>query len=1009
MGPMMNRKRNLASKLFGLILACGLNAAAVTSITSGPIVVGIHPTRARFVWTTDISTSSRYVKLGTFSPPSTSYTGQTSSDRLHSISVSGLAAGTTYYYQVCNNDGGEVCSTTATFNTQSLPAQWPETAVLPDESWDTSVPTQTGTTWYVGSDCNDPTTGFLARWNSASWGDTIVIPAGTKCIGTYKLNGKAPDTQTPHRWIVIRSDGKLPPEGTRVDPSYQPQMATFISNHPKVTDATLGSSSPTPANCIVGAFIWNLGDTDALGFKLWRCTVASSGISVSSVTGDGVSPIVVTSSGHGLTNGTYIYISGVGGNTAANGSYKVASATTDTFALEYIYDSWDSTVGNGNYTGGGTIKRFQWEKVSYSSGTNLPPTCTAGSWFVLTSGYGTIRKDRSYWCTETNTWTQINLEYSLSAGNQTAAIDASCWWNDCGSYPVKYVRFVGIEFTLPTLPYDSPLDLRGTPERYLYYWNNLVSFDSENDHVILDRCYVHGNSNGNARGMALGAVTAAGGYFAVLDSYFDDLAVWETAERNSVVSYSSAIYGSSVGTGPIKIQNNFFDAPGVSVFYRDDHSLVLADAHVPHDIVVRGNHFRWNRKWRYDESDSGSALEHVVVRHLLEFKLGKRILVEGNIFENTWTKINNAAAVLLSPRLTGSVYQNGSLNNDTFTCTYGAPTWKPCAEVSVGEWVYIAASGHNKLYQVAAKGVNSFTLSGMSGATGSASFMRLETGVTLSDVTLRYNVFGCDYAGWGCDPDSKGVANGIWITGSTKYNPMQNLAQRFTIHDNIFARRCNEGNGWACADHYWSTYQYGWGGGSMLRIDYGVESVIFRHNTIADDGSGLGGTVLGLYNDLSRREGGLKYTDNIVFWGPGGASGHAVSVGSSYYGTAALNWDIVQGSAPDWQYDHNVWSIGFAVPSSAPYGPYPSGKWTWRTDQSGAFPFTDATGYNFTVTSTYRSTDTCVSVPGDCTTDGKDIGSDYQAVLLALGFGGAGTETKFEGYLKVEGYLEVQP
>jgi hypothetical protein len=58
-------------------------------------------------------------------------------------------------------------------------------------------------------------------------------------------------------------------------------------------------------------------------------------------------PIVVTSNGHGLTNGTRVTVAGVLGNTNANGTFTVANVTTNTFELE-------GSAGNGAYTSGGT-------------------------------------------------------------------------------------------------------------------------------------------------------------------------------------------------------------------------------------------------------------------------------------------------------------------------------------------------------------------------------------------------------------------------------------------------------------------------------------------------------------------------------------------------------------------------------------------------------------------------------------------------------------------------------
>lgn len=59
------------------------------------------------------------------------------------------------------------------------------------------------------------------------------------------------------------------------------------------------------------------------------------------------SPIVITSANHGLTTGDSITVSGVTGNTAANGTYAINVLSTNTFQL-------NGSTGNGIYNGGGS-------------------------------------------------------------------------------------------------------------------------------------------------------------------------------------------------------------------------------------------------------------------------------------------------------------------------------------------------------------------------------------------------------------------------------------------------------------------------------------------------------------------------------------------------------------------------------------------------------------------------------------------------------------------------------
>lgn len=68
-------------------------------------------------------------------------------------------------------------------------------------------------------------------------------------------------------------------------------------------------------------------------------------------------PIVITVASHSLVDGDQVTIAAVGGNTAANGTWTIAGGTTNTFQLV-------GSVGNGNYTGGGTCTRLTGSRCS---------------------------------------------------------------------------------------------------------------------------------------------------------------------------------------------------------------------------------------------------------------------------------------------------------------------------------------------------------------------------------------------------------------------------------------------------------------------------------------------------------------------------------------------------------------------------------------------------------------------------------------------------------------------
>lgn len=74
-------------------------------------------------------------------------------------------------------------------------------------------------------------------------------------------------------------------------------------------------------------------------------------------------PIVVTCAGHGYSNGDWVVVTGVLGNLAANGTWQVANVTANTFELA-------GSVGDGNYTSGGTVAKI-YEVVSTYTETQL--------------------------------------------------------------------------------------------------------------------------------------------------------------------------------------------------------------------------------------------------------------------------------------------------------------------------------------------------------------------------------------------------------------------------------------------------------------------------------------------------------------------------------------------------------------------------------------------------------------------------------------------------------------
>lgn len=76
------------------------------------------------------------------------------------------------------------------------------------------------------------------------------------------------------------------------------------------------------------------------------------------------SPIVITSSSHGLSTGAVVTVAGVGVNTAANGTFVVTKIDSNTFSL-------NGSTGNGVYTSGGSWNTTGLYSTSFTaSGAN---------------------------------------------------------------------------------------------------------------------------------------------------------------------------------------------------------------------------------------------------------------------------------------------------------------------------------------------------------------------------------------------------------------------------------------------------------------------------------------------------------------------------------------------------------------------------------------------------------------------------------------------------------------
>ena len=114
-----------------------------------------------------------------------------------------------------------------------------------------------------------------------------------------------------------------------------------ISNNP-VYSFTQDVSGKTLIRSVL-SFVSDFGSIDIIPMLH-----GGRGISQDITAATNANPVVVTCNGHGYSDGDKVTISGVLGNTAANGTHTVAGKTANTFQLSGV-------TGNGSYTSGGKL------------------------------------------------------------------------------------------------------------------------------------------------------------------------------------------------------------------------------------------------------------------------------------------------------------------------------------------------------------------------------------------------------------------------------------------------------------------------------------------------------------------------------------------------------------------------------------------------------------------------------------------------------------------------------
>jgi hypothetical protein len=180
-------------------------------------------------------------------------------------------------------------------------------------------------------------------------------------------------------------------------------------------------------------------------------------------------------------------------------------------------------------------------------------------------------------------------------------------------------------------------------------YNLVINTQNGNaDHIVLDRMWIHGTAQDETtRGVMLSGST----YAAVVDSFLSD---FHCVSISGACGDSQAIAGGlgDRAMGPYKIVNNYLEAAGENIIFGGGSATVT-----PADIEVRRNSFFKPLTWMKGQPNfvGGKDGHPFIVKNLFELKNAQRVLLEGNVFENSWGGFTQVGfALLLTPKNPGT-------------------------------------------------------------------------------------------------------------------------------------------------------------------------------------------------------------------------------------------------------------------------------------------------------------------------------------------------------------------
>jgi hypothetical protein len=353
--------------------------------------------------------------------------------------------------------------------------------------------------------------------------------------------------------------------------------------------------------------------------------------------------------------------------------------------------------------------------ATFNGPFTLPNKTTGAGWIYITSSaYAALPPPG----TRVSVADAVNMPKITVVANKAAIVTKG---------KAHHFRFVGIE-------------VKPQPKAFVYtliqIGNRETATTALPRNITFDRCYIHGDPDvGGRRGVAMDGINVA-----VIDSYVSDFKE-NGADTQAVWAHNTP--------GPLKVVNNYLEAAGENLM-TGGSDPAIANL-VPSDIEIKRNHFFKPLAW---------IGKPWTVKNLIEFKNGQRILVEGNVFENSWQHAQDGEAIVITPR------------NQSNTAPWSATrdiTVRLNRIVNVGRGVNLSGRDSDYSSQVAERVLienNEFSVTALQGATGR--IVQVTGGPV--DVTIRHNT-------------------AFTVPGGTlAMSENRVLATRFDFRDNIMSR-----------------------------------------------------------------------------------------------------------------------------------------------------------------------------------------------------------------------------